>query len=230
MAQTSPFTVEIFEFLRDLKANNNRAWFEANKERYHQYARDELIKMLIELQAGLAEFAPQIEVVPKAVGGSIHRIYRDLRFSKDKTPYKTHLSAHLRHQQRDASYGLGFYLRIEPGECIVASGIWQLTPKNAATVRNRIVKRPDEWARATAASHFVSLYGSVYGEQLKRVPGEYDSDHRFADDLRRKGFGGFAKLTDEQILGPACVPLVLDSFKAAVPLMQFLADAFDIPW
>ncbi|MFC1481278.1 DUF2461 domain-containing protein [Candidatus Neomarinimicrobiota bacterium] len=230
MVQSSPFTVEIFDFLRDLKANNNKVWFEANKDRYHQYGRDEMVKALIELQADLSTFAPQIEIIPKTVGGSLHRIYRDLRFSKDKTPYKTHLLAHLRHRQREKSRGLGFYLHIEPEGSIVAGGIWHLEPKDALLVRKKIVDHPDRWEAATRSPGFLRLYGSVNGEQLQRVPKEFDDDHKFAADLKRKAFGGMAYLTDDQILGPDCIPLVVDYFKTATPIMHFMADVFDLPW
>ena len=230
MARSSPFTVELIDFLRDLQANNNKAWFVVNKDRYEHYARDEMVKALIELQAELSVFAPQIEIIPKIMGGSIHRIHRDLRFSKDKTPYKTHLSAHLKHRQREKSRGLGFYIHIEPGGSIVAGGIWHLQPKDALTVRNRIVERPDRWAAATKSADFLKRYGEVSGEQLKRVPKEFDSNHKFAADLRRKGFGGLAYLSDDQILEPDCIPLLLDYFKFTGPLMQFLAEAFDLPW
>ncbi len=230
MTQSSPFTIATFKFLRDLQANNNKAWFEANKDRYHQHGRDTMLRAIIELQSEMAKFAPQIENIPKTVGGSLHRIHRDLRFSKDKTPYKTHLSAHLRHRQREQSRGMGFYLHIQPDGCIVASGIWHLQPKDALIVRNAIVDQPDLWGAATQSADFLDHYGAVYGEQLKRVPKEYASDHQFAEDLRRKGFGGMADIADDQILGPDCIPLVLDHFKAAVPLLKFLAQTFQLAW
>ena len=122
---TEPITVALFDFLRDLRDNNDREWFAANKGRYVTDVRDPMLGFIADFAAPLAEISPHFVADPRANGGSLFRIYRDTRFSRDKTPYKTNVGAHFRHAAGKDAHAPGFYLHLEPGMCFAACGVWR---------------------------------------------------------------------------------------------------------
>lgn len=140
------FTPELFRFLRELKRNNTREWFLANKERYEVFVRAPFLRFVGDFGPLLRRISPQFVADPRPVGGSLFRIYRDTRFSKDKRPYKTQVAAHFPHGAAGKDvHAPGFYLHLEPGGCFAAAGLWHPDPPALAEVRDAIVERPAAW-------------------------------------------------------------------------------------
>src|SRR5262249_46297424 len=144
--------------------------------------RGPLLGLVSELGPKLARVSKHIVADPRPVGGSMFRIHRDVRFSKDKSPYKTHAALHLRHADttRDV-HGPGYYIHLEPGQVFVAGGMWMPAPESVAAIRNAIVEDPARWKQATKALE-------LGGNQLKRTPRGFPPDHALDADLRRTDF------------------------------------------
>lgn len=226
----SPFSPAMFRFLNELRDNNNRQWFNDNKERYLTEVRDPMLRFIMTMQVPLAEISAHILADPKPVGGSMFRIYRDTRFAKDKTPYKTHVACHFRHRDSGDAHSLGFYMHAGPEGNFFGGGIWHPPTQTAHTIRNAIASRPDEWRAATQGKEFLKATKGVVGEQLKRVPREYDPEHTFADDLRRKDFTASSQLTNQQVTAPGFLDNATEAYKSMAPLMSFLAQALKLEW
>src|SRR6185503_15346549 len=176
------FTPALFRFLADLKRHNDRAWFQSNRERYESAVRLPLLRFIADLAPLLRKTSRQFEADPTPVGGSMFRIHRDTRFSKDKSPYKTHAAAHFRHRaSRDDVHTPGFYLHLEPGRSFAAAGLWRPEAASLKKVRDAIVRQPGKWRQARAGL-------ALEGETLKRPPRGYDAEHPHLEDLKRKDF------------------------------------------
>src|SRR5438270_14082518 len=135
------FDKATFDFLKDLAKHNDRAWFNANKERYEQDVRDPFLEFIANASVPLRKISSSLVADPRPVGGSMFRIYRDVRFSKDKSPYKTHAAAHFQSGGKGV-HGPGYYLHLEPGECFVGGGMWNPEPKVLDEIRTRIADQP----------------------------------------------------------------------------------------
>jgi uncharacterized protein (TIGR02453 family) len=223
------FGPELFSFLADLSANNDRAWFAANKHRYEEH-------MLEPALAFINDFAPRLERISahfladaRPSGGSLFRIYRDTRFAKDKSPYKTNLGIHFRHEAAKDAHAPGYYLHIGPGEVFAGGGIWHPDTAAANRIREAIVAEPDRWKRATRGGAFAKRL-ELGGDSLKRVPSWADPEHPVADDLKRKDFFGWATLSESAVLAPGFVEEYAGICRSAAPLMQFLCDALELPY
>jgi uncharacterized protein (TIGR02453 family) len=223
------FTPELFSFLAELRANNNREWFAANKHRYEEHVLDPALGFIEAFAPHLEKISPHFRADARPSGGSLFRIYRDTRFSKDKTPYKTNVGIHFRHERAQDVNAPGFYLHLGPGEVFAGGGIWH-PPTDAAThIREAIVATPERWRRATREGAFAKRL-ELGGDSLKRVPSWADSAHPFADDLKRKDFFGWAQLSEADVVAPDFVREYAQIGLAAAPLMQFLCDALDVPY
>src|ERR671935_2302520 len=140
------FDEELFAFLSALKQHNDRTWFQENKERYETKVRDPLVDFIADVGPELRKISPKLVADPRPVGGSMFRIHRDIRFSKDKSPYKTHIGAHFPLGRGTAAPG--YYFHLEPEECFVAGGLWMPEAGALQSIRERIAKRPTEWKKA----------------------------------------------------------------------------------
>ena len=138
------FDKGLFEFLSELKTHNDRAWFNKNKDRFEQDIKEPFLDFISDAGPQLRKISRSIVADPRPVGGSLFRIYRDVRFSKDKSPYKTHAAAHFQSGGKGV-HGPGYYLHLEPGECFIGGGMWMPEPKVLDEIRNRIVDKPAEW-------------------------------------------------------------------------------------
>ena len=185
---TEPITVALFDFLRDLRENNDREWFAANKGRYVADVRDPMLGFIADFAAPLAEISPHFVADPRANGGSLFRIYRDTRFSRDKTPYKTNVGAHFRHAAGKDAHAPGFYLHLEPGMCFAACGVWRPDNPTVTRIRQAIDEGQENWTRITKARAFAEVF-EFEGESLKRPPRGYDPDHPLVEDLKRRREG-----------------------------------------
>ncbi len=223
------FRPALFKFLRELKHNNNREWFAANKPRYQSEVRDPLLRFVSDFGPHLHQLSRHFVADARPVGGSLFRIYRDTRFSPDKRPFKTWAAAQFRHERGGDVHAPGFYLHLEPGEVLAATGIWHPDAETLARIRDAIVAHPRQWQRAVSGPKFKALC-SLGGESLSRPPRGYNPEHPWIEDLKRKDFVGWTDFTQAQ----ACAPDFLARFSAAcaaaAPLMEFLTRAVGLDW
>lgn len=230
-ASKSPFSPGLFHFLEELIDNNNRQWFEAHKERYITDIREPMSEFITMMQEPLHRISKHIKVDPRPTGGSMFRIYRDTRFSKDKTPYKTQAACHFRHGNRTDAHGLGFYMHIGPKGNMAGGGVWRPPAAVANSIRARIAENPDEWRKAIGGTAFKKYFpDGIQGEQLKRVPRDFDPEHPLADTLRRKDFFVGSKITDKQVVSPGLVERISEIYTAMAPMMGFIAAALGLKW
>ena len=219
------FSKDFFKFFRDLKKNNERTWFEANKERFKSVVQGELSDFIAALAPHLAKISPHFRADPRPNGGSMFRIYRDVRFAKDKSPYKTHAAAQFRHDAGKDVHAPGYYLHLAPGEVFCGGGMWMPEPPTLLKVRTRIAERSAEWkkARAAADKHFGGL--SHREEASARPPRGFAADHPFIDDIKHKSFFVGLETDEAAAASPAFVKTVAKAYSDAAPLMKFLCDA-----
>jgi uncharacterized protein (TIGR02453 family) len=217
------------EFLEQLAANNNREWFSENKARYEDQVLDVALRFIQSMQEPLAQFAPHFTAIPQRVGGSLMRVYRDTRFSKNKLPYKTNIGIQFRHEQARDVHAPGYYVHVDPGQVFLGVGMWRPEPDALRAIRQRIVARPSEWKKALGDPGFRRCF-ELGGESLTRPPRGFDKDHELIGDIKRKSFIAVRNLDVEDCLGPQFQRKVESSFRAAAPFMGFLCKAVDVPF
>lgn len=221
---TAHFTPALFTFLRDLKEHNNREWFLANKGRYEADVRDPMLRFIADFAAPLRAISRHFVADPRPLGGSFFRIYRDTRFSKDKSPYKTAAAAHFRHEAHGEVHGPGLYLHLEPGDVAIGAGIWQPDGDTLAKIRDAIVDRPDQWKRAVSGKAFTASF-ELWGEKLARPPKGYDPQHPLIEDLKRKDFIAMASFSEADACTPGFLDRVANAYAATAPFLSFLTKA-----
>lgn len=221
------FKPETVEFLTELKHNNNRDWFNDNKSRYEEQVLDVALRFIQSMQDPLAEFAPRFTAIPKRMGGSLMRVYRDTRFSKDKTPYKTNIGIQFRHEQARDVHAPGYYVHIDPGQVFLGAGMWRPAPDALRGIRERIADKPAEWERVRDDKTFKRHF-KLGGETLTRPPRGFDKEHPQIADIRRKDFIAVKNMTIEDALDPRFQQKVETSFKAATAYMGFLCKAVNV--
>jgi uncharacterized protein (TIGR02453 family) len=223
------FGPEIFSFLADLRAHNDREWFASHKQRYEEELLEPALDFVNAFAPRLEKISPYFRADARPSGGSLFRIYRDTRFSKDKSPYKTNVGIHFRHEQAKDAHAPGYYLHIGPGEIFAGGGIWHPDTGAATRIREAIIADPERWRRATRTGAFAKRF-ELGGDTLKRVPSWADPRHPFADDLRRKDFFGWTRLSEEDVVAPGFVDEYARICRAAAPLMRFLCVALEVPY
>ncbi len=218
----------LFGFLLDLKENNDRAWFEANRERYAVEVRDPMLNFIAAFAEPLAAISPHFRADPRPNGGSLFRIYRDTRFSRDKTPYKTNVGAHFRHFAGKDAHAPGFYLHLEPGRCFAGVGIWRPGGEAVGRIRDAIVARPAEWRRVTGGTFGKTF--SMHGESLKRPPRGYDAGHPLIEDLKRKDFIAMLEFRESEAVKPEFLDHFAGIARTGSPFVRFLSEAVGVPF
>jgi len=221
------FRTELFRFLDELRRNNRREWFELNRTRYERHVREPMLAFIADFAPHLKKISPRLVADPHPTRGSMFRIYRDVRFSPDKKPYKTHVAARFSHILGRDLHAPGFYIHLEPGSVLIGVGIWHPDPAMLGKIREFIVKHPARWKKAINDPGF-QRHWTLGGERLSRPPRGYDPDHPLIGDLKRKDFTAFRNLGEAD----ACAPVFLDRYAqacaAAAPLMRFLTTAVDL--
>ncbi len=225
----SHFTPSLFQFLRDLEKNNDREWFSANKTRYVDNVQEPALEFILDFGSRLAKISPHFTADARVQGGSLFRIYRDTRFSKDKTPYKTNTGMHFRHEAAKDVHAPGYYIHLQPGECFAGAGLWRPESKVAYAIRGKIDAEQAAWKKATQAKRFTDRW-QLTGDRLTRPPRGYDADHPLIEDLKLKDFLGSTKLTQKQVTAATFVDEFAEMCKAATPLMKFLCEATGVPF
>ncbi len=223
------FTPETIRFLRELEKNNNRDWFNENKARYEEHVLDVALRFIESMQEPLAEFAPHFNAVPKRMGGSLMRVYRDTRFSKNKTPYKTNIGIHFRHEMAKDVHAPGYYVHIEPDEVFLGVGLWRPESGALQSIRETIAEKPKKWLAVRDDKAF-RRYFHLTGSSLKRPPRGFDKAHPQIEDLKRKDFIAARNLTVDDVLKPRFRQTVVTSFRSATPFMRFLCKAVGVPF
>src|SRR6266849_3548276 len=217
-------TRELFGFLRELRRHNNREWFNANKERYLGEVRDPLLAFIQAIAPRLTRISPHLVADPRPSGGSLLRIYRDTRFSRDKTPYKINVGLRFPHGAGKDIHGPGYYLHLEPGEIFMGAGMWHPDPDALHAVREAIVKDPRGWKRARRSP---LRHGD---ESLRRAPRGFDPDHPLVEDLKRTSFTTGRPFTEKQACSPNFGDVFVSACRQEAPLMKFLAKALGLPF
>ena len=217
------------EFLEQLAANNNRDWFNENKTRYEEQVLDVALRFIQSMQDPLAQLAPHFTAIPQRMGGSLMRVYRDTRFSKNKLPYKTNIGIQFRHEQAKDVHSPGYYVHIDPEQVFVGVGMWRPESDALLAIRQRIVARPSKWKRALGDPKFRRHF-ELGGESLTRAPRGFDKDHELTEDIRRKSFIAVRNLDVGDSLGPRFQRTVEATFAAATPFMRFLCKAVGVPF
>ena len=229
MASCADFGPELFDFLRELRDHNDRQWFAANKGRYEAHVRDPLLEFIADVGPRLGRISEQFVADPRPIGGSLFRIHRDTRFSKDKSPYKTNAGAHFRHAAGRDVHAPGFYLHLEPGQVFAAGGLWHPDPATLARVRDAIVAHPARWERVVSEPAFASTC-SLSGDRLARAPRGYDPDHPWIEDLKRRDFVAVITLSEADASAPDFMDRFAEICRTSAPLARFLTEAVGLPW
>ena len=217
-------TSQILDFLTQLQANNHKAWMDEHKPAYQQ-ARNSLIEIADCLIQGLGASDANIKhLVPKSC---VFRINRDIRFSKDKTPYKTFMGLFLSKEGRKSDYA-GYYLHLAPyNQSFIAGGMYQPVPAILKQVRQEIDYNAKALCDILQEANFKKLFGSLQGETLQRPPKGYAADHPYIEWLKLKSFIVTHPVQDSEVLKNSFVDYVLATFQAMQPLNQFLNTALD---
>ena len=227
MKRKSHFKRELFQFLDELNSNNRREWFEQNRARYERDVREPLITFIVDFAPRLKKISSSFIADPRPIGGSMFRIYRDVRFSTDKRPYKTHAAARFPHVMARDVHAPGYYLHLEAGNVFFGAGIWHPDPPTLAKIRDLIVANPRLWKKSIEDARFCKRW-ELSGETLTRPPKGYDPAHPLIDDLKRKDFIAIAGFSEADALSPSFIDRFTESCEAASPLMKFLAKALAI--
>lgn len=225
MAKELRFTPRLFDFLRELKANNTREWFDPNKQRYLDDVRDPMHAFIVAMGPRLWRLSPQMIAEPKR---SMLRIYRDIRFSKNKTPYKTVASCMFFHQALGKE-GTGVYLHLEPANCYLAIGAWRPDPVIRTKITDAVNAKPDLWRDVVSGKEFRKLF-KLEGESMAKLPKRYDPEHEFAADLKRKDFVCVTYFTEKQACAIDFLDRVDGSVQIAGPFLGFLIKGIGLKW
>lgn len=215
---------DTFQFLTELKANNNKDWFTENKPRY-EAARENFIGFIDALIERIVEFDPSIG--HHSAKGTIFRIYRDVRFSKDKSPYKTNFGAHITPalKRSDIHSRAGYYIHLSPGESMLAGGAYMPTGDWLKNIRLDIDLNAAELKEIIANKDFVKYFGEMEGEKLKRAPKGYDVDHPEIELLRYKSFLATHRMEDQTVTSEGFLDHAATVFQALHPFDSFLNRA-----
>ena len=205
-------------FLKELKSNNNREWFAENKERF-LVANDSFISFADDILLEMNKI-DSIETISGKK--SVFRIYRDVRFSKNKTPYKNHFSGSLKRATEELRGG--YYFHVEPGNSFIGGGFWGPNPKDLLRIRKKININAEELIAVISTKKFISNFGNLQGETLKTAPRGFDRNHANIELLRLKQFIVSKKISDEEILGKDFSNVVVDTFKEMRPFFDYMSS------
>ena len=223
----SYFTIEGMTYLDELDRNNSRDWFHENKSRYEDLIRTPALKFIHDMENELNHISPHFLAVAKKVGGSLMRVHRDVRFSKDKSPYKTNIGIQFRHEMGRDVHAPGFYLHIEPGDCFIGVGIWRPDSGALGKIRDSIIEHDKVWLDAMNDKAFKKNFG-LSGESLKTAPRGYDKNHPLIADLRRKDFIAISTVDEKKVLSNNFKDHIIKRFSEAESYMQFLCKSLSL--
>jgi uncharacterized protein (TIGR02453 family) len=216
------FPDETYRFLRGLRRHNEREWFLERKDVYLRVVRAPMEELVADVGRALGRFAGEFTANPKT---SIYRIYRDVRFSPDKSPYKTHIAAVFPHRDLGKHLGAGFYVHVSPEDVFAGGGLYRPGRRELQAVRSRLATQPERFRRLIRAARFHRVFGELSGEQLTRVPRGFPADHPAGDLLRYVQFLAGRSFPSEAPMSPRFARDVVETFRALLPLCRFLNAA-----
>jgi uncharacterized protein (TIGR02453 family) len=222
-AEAPSFSPELFAFLRELAANNDREWFAAHKDRYVAEVQEPALAFVEDVGMRLPEISRHFVADARTTGGSLFRIYRDVRFSKDKSPYKTHVGIQFRHARSRDVHAPGFYLNLGPDRVFMACGTWRPDRDTLHAIRAAIATRPGRWQGIVEESPFQERF-KLGGETLKRPPAGFDREHPLIEELKRKDFIAVADLTEADATASGFLDRFVELCGDASGFMRFLCD------
>lgn len=225
---TTYFTEASFRFLRGLARHNDKAWFQAHRADYEVHVRQPFLRLIAGLQPALARISPHYRADPRPLGGSLFRIHRDARFSRDKSPYKTWQGARLFHERRREVPAPSFYIHLQPGESFVGAGLWHPEPDTQRRVRQFILENPGSWKAAAHAPALRRRFAMDEREMLVRPPRGFPADFRFIDDLRHRNWVLWRPLEDATMTGPRLRHTLETDLAALGPFVDYLCAALDL--
>jgi len=219
------FRPPLFAFLRELKRHNDREWFAANRERYIADVEAPMLGFIADFGVRLRAISRYYVADPRRMGGSMFRIYRDTRFSADKSPFKTHVAARFPHEARRKVENVpGFYLSLSVKDCYGGGGVYHTGTPALTKIRQRIVDVPKEW-QAVLDSGL-----EIEGERLKRPPAGFKSTHPFVEDLKRKDLYCLDEFTESDVVSDGFLDRYTATCERASPLIEFLTKALGLKW
>jgi uncharacterized protein (TIGR02453 family) len=208
------------DFLTAVKCNNNREWFNANRQLYSE-AKDNFESFVQEIIDEIIKFEPIMKGLEAK--SCVYRINRDIRFSNDKSPYKSHFGAFIvRGGRKNGDKYAGYYFHIEPGKSIMAGGAYMPPSPWLASIREKINDFPEEFIKITTNKDFIKYFGSLDGEKLKTAPKGYPKDHPHVELLKFKSYLVVNEASDKQVLSNEYKDHVIKVFKAMKPLNDYL--------
>jgi uncharacterized protein (TIGR02453 family) len=217
------FPAEGLRFLRRLKKNNTRTWFTAHREEYEELVHFPMECLIATVADLMRDAAPEVEFHPRK---SIFRIYRDVRFSRNKAPYKTNIAASFPLRGRKGpTESPGLYVGVEPGEIFIGGGLYMPMGAQLKAIRASVANAPGEFLGVVRDSTFRKLLGGIQGERLQRAPLGYPPDHPMIEYLRYKQWFAGVTLDDEACLKPTFARRVVRVFAATMPLVRWLGGA-----
>lgn len=223
----SSFGSAALAFLRGLKRHNNKPWFEAHRAGYETHVKGPMVDLVDEMDRRFSDFAPELVGDPRR---SVFRLHRDIRFSKDKSPYKVHAACWFFHHAGSSKVGreahgggAGFYFHLQPGASFVGGGCWMPPRPALQKFRAAIARDPRAFARMVTAPALRRRFGALSEEEmLKRVPRGYDPDHPAARWLKLQSFTVGRALTDAQVTGPRLTAILESDYRTLLPLVRWL--------
>ena len=225
---TTYFSDASFKFLRALARNNDKEWFGAHKAQYEEHVRQPFLRLITDLQPDLAQVSLHFRSDPKTVGGSLFRIYRDARFSTDKSPYKSWQGARLYHERRKQVPAPSFYVHLQPGGCFVGSGLWHPELPTQRRVRQFIFDNPGSWKAAARAPTLRKRFDLDDSDVLVRPPRGFPADFEFIDDLKHRNFVLWRGLDDSLMTGTRLRQTLAKDLAELGPFTDYLCAALDL--
>jgi len=213
------FSSDALKFLRGLKRNNDRVWFEARRGVFEKELKEPMLKLIGEVNEAMAEFAPMHVRPPQKI---VMRIYRDIRFSKDKRPYKTHVSAWWVRDGLQKTSGAGFYFSVTPEEVVIAAGVYMPEREQLLAIRRYLADHHEEFRAVMKGKKLRSLMTENDGVPLTRAPKGFPEEHPAIDLLKNKQWGASARLPVERAMKATLLKDVVERFRAAAPMIAML--------
>lgn len=223
----NPFGPGLLKFLRALSRNNDRDWFQAHRDDYEAEVREPALMFIRIMERHVRRVSPHLTAKDSRVGGSLMRIHRDVRFSKDKRPYKTNLGIQFRHEAGKDVHAPGLYFHVEPRRVFLGCGMWRPDRDSLRAVRDAIAGDPAGWRRVRDAKRFREAW-QLGGESLKRAPRGYAEDHPMIEDLKRTDHIAFCEFPDEIVVDAKLIERVAGRFRKSAGYLRWQARALGL--
>jgi len=225
----NPFGPGLLRFLRDLERDNDRDWFETHRDRYETEVREPALAFIRSMARHVEAISPHLTAEARKVGGSLMRVHRDVRFSRDKRPYKTNLGIQFRHAGGRDVHAPGLYVHVEPGSMFLAAGMWRPDAPSLRAIRTAIAADPRGWTRVRDGAAFRKDW-DLEGDSLRRVPRGWPADHPMAEDLRRTDHIAVHAMTPRDVVRGDLVAHVAATFRRTRAYLAWLTGAVGLPF